>query len=80
VESSNRLGSLEIWSWIVGFLALIQTIGFLSAIPVFTFAYIKVYGGGWLLSLALALFTWGFVLFDVLLHVPWPEPLLYSLL
>jgi len=80
-EPLSRLGGVEIWAWIIGFLGLIQLTGFLYAIPFFTFSYIKFYSGGWLLSLALALFTWAFVftLFDVLLHVPWPEPLLYSL-
>ena len=82
VESHTRWGNLEIWSWILGFFAAIYIVGFLAAVPLFVFAYIKFYGGGWLLALALGAMSGGFVycLFDVLLHVPWPEPLIVSLL
>lgn len=77
-EASGRWGAVEIWGWIVGFIILIQLIGFLSAIPVFVFSYTKAYGGGWLLSSLLASFAWAFVyaVFEKVLHVPWPEPLL----
>jgi hypothetical protein len=77
-ESSGRWGNLEIWLWIIGFLALIQLMGFLYAIPLFAFFYTKGYGGGWGLSVALAVCAWGFVyvVFDMVLHVPWPEPLI----
>jgi len=80
VESNSRWGNLEIWSWILGFFAAIHIVGFLAAVPLFVFAYIKSYGGGWLLSVALGAMSGGFVyfLFDVLLHVPWPEPLIVS--
>jgi len=80
VETDSRWGNLEIWSWILGFFAAIQIVGFLAAVPLFVFAYIKSYGGGWLLSVALGAMSWGFVyfLFDILLHVPWPEPLIVS--
>jgi hypothetical protein len=76
VESRGRWGNVEIWACIIGFLVLIQLMGFLYAIPLFAFLYTKVYGGGWLLSLALAVCAWGFVyvIFDMVLHVPWPEP------
>ncbi len=68
----------ETWAWILGFYATIHLVGFLPAVPLFVFSYTKVYGGGWLLSALLAALSWGFVysLFDILLHVPWPEPIL----
>ena len=80
-QSEGRWGALEIWSWILGFFAAVHIIGFLAAVPLFVVSYVKGYGGGWLLSAALGAVTWGFVyfLFNVLLHVPWPEPLLFSL-
>jgi Tripartite tricarboxylate transporter TctB family len=82
VETASRWGNLEIWSWILGFFAAIHIFGFLAAVPLFVFSYIKAYGGGWLLSAALGAMSWGFVysLFDILLHVPWPEPLIVSLI
>lgn len=78
LEAYGRWGSLEIWAWILGFYATIHLIGFPFAVPLFVFSYSKVYGGGWLLASLLAAVSWGFVyvLFDNLLHVPWPEPLL----
>ena len=82
VEADSHWGNLEIWSWIMAFFAAVYIVGFLAAVPLFVFSYIKSYGGGWLLSAALGAMSWGFVyaLFDVLLHVPWPEPLIVSLL
>ena len=81
-ETDSRWGNLEIWSWILGFFAAIHIVGFLAAVPLFVFSYTKAYGGGWLLSAALGAMSWGFVyvLFDVLLHVPWPEPLIVSIM
>ena len=81
-ETESRWGNLEIWSWILGFFAAIHIVGFLAAVPLFVFSYTKFYGGGWLLSAALGAMSWGFVyfLFDVLLHVPWPEPLIVSIM
>ena len=81
-ETDSRWGNLEIWGWILGFFAAIHIVGFLAAVPLFVFSYTKSYGGGWLLSAALGAMSWGFVyfLFDVLLHVPWPEPLIVSIM
>lgn len=82
VESEKRWGNLEIWSWILAFFAAIHLVGFLAAVPLFVFSYTKMYGGGWLLSAALGAVAGGFVysLFNILLHVPWPTPLIVSLL
>ena len=82
MATDSPWGNLEIWSWIVGLFAAIHVVGFLAAVPLFVFSYTKAYGGGWRLSILLGLLSGGFVysLFDVLLHVPWPKPLIFSLL
>lgn len=80
-QSEGRWGNLEIWGWILAFYVFIHLIGFLATVPLFVFLYTKVYGGGWIISVVLAVVCWGFVysLFDSLLHVPWPQPLILSL-
>lgn len=81
-ESEAKWGNVEIWSWIVGFYLLIVTIGFPVAVPLFVVAYSKFYGAGWRLALGLSAIAWGFVygVFEKILHVPWPTPLIQSLL
>lgn len=80
-ESQTQWGNVEIWCWIVGFYLLIVTIGFPLAAPLFVLAYSKFYGAGRALSIMLSVIAWGFVygVFEKILHVPWPTPLLQSL-
>src|SRR5687767_7361231 len=80
-ERENKWGNVEIWCWIVGFYLLIVTIGFPIAVPLFVLAYSKSYGAGWSLGLMLSAIAWGFVygVFEKILHVPWPTPLIQSL-
>ena len=80
-ESETKWGNIEIWCWIVGFYILIMTIGFPIAVPLFVLAYSKFYGAGWSLSLMLSAIAWGFVygVFEKVLHVPWPTPLIQFL-
>jgi hypothetical protein len=80
-EVVSQWGNVEIWCWIVGFYLLIMTIGFPIAVPLFVLAYSKFYGAGWSLSIILSAIAWGFVygVFEKILHVPWPTPLLQSL-
>lgn len=82
LKPEGRWGNLEIWGWILAFYAAIYLIGFPGAVPLFVFAYTKGYGASWGLSLTLAALGWGFLygLFEKILHVPWPEPLLKILL
>jgi len=77
----NKWGNIEIWSWIVGFYLLIILIGFMIAVPLFVFAYSKFYGARWPLALGLSAVAWSFVygVFEKILHVAWPTPLLHSL-
>jgi len=78
LEHTGRWGSLEIWAWLWGLFFAIHLIGFPVALPLFVFLYIKVYGGSWWTAVVLAALTWGFLhgIYDYLLHVPWPKPLI----
>lgn len=80
-EAESRWGTVEIWSWIIGFYLLIVTVGFPIAVPLFVLAYSKCYGASWRLGVALSSIAWGFVygVFEKILHVPWPTPLISSL-
>lgn len=82
VKTEARWGNVEIWLWIVGFYFLILLVGFPVAVPLFVLAYAKAYRASWSLAGCLSLIAWGFVygVFEKILHVPWPTPLLYSLL
>ena len=77
----SKWGNVEIWSWIVGFYLLIVSVGFPIAVPLFVLSYSKFYGASWRLGITLSAIAWGFVygVFEKILHVPWPEPLLWSL-
>lgn len=78
-----RRRTITIFFWIVGFLIGIWLLGFSLSIPLFVFLYLRVYSKeGWALSLILASAAWllFFGLFDRLLHLPFPEGILFSLL
>ena len=71
-----RRRTINIFSWIFGFLAGIWLLGYSLTVPLLVFLYLKVqYREGWALSIVLTaaawLFYWG--LFDRLLHLPFPE-------
>ena len=82
LEHQGRWGSLEIWAWLWGLFLTIHLIGFFTALPLFVFAYAKLYGGRWATALFLAAGTWGFLygVFEQMLQVPWPTPWLGLLL
>jgi TctA family transporter len=68
-----------ICGWIVGFFVAIWLLGFNLAIPVTTILYLKLAGREkWPITIALSLIAWAFLygLFDYLLHVPFPDPVL----
>ena len=66
--------------WILGLIGGVMLVGFHVTLPCFAFLYAKSYGAGWRLALLLAVIAAGFVtlIFDQLLHVVWPTPLLIS--
>lgn len=77
-----RKRTLAIFSWILGFLALIPLVGFPVAVPLFVFLYLKLAGKeGWVLTLVLTAVSWLFMagLFDRLLHLPFPQGWIFSL-
>lgn len=79
--AESKWGNVEIWSWIIGFYLLIVLIGFPIAVPLFVLSYSKFYGASWLVGISLSAIAWGFVygVFEKILHVPWPEPVIFSL-
>jgi hypothetical protein len=77
-----RKRTIAIIIWTLGFLALIFLVGFPLAVPIFVFAYLKVAGQEpWTLTIALTAISWLAMdgLFDRLLHLPFPEGLVFAL-
>lgn len=70
------------WAWLIGLLLAIWFIGFKIAVPLFVFLFSKIHGARWYLSLFLAFISFGMLygLFDMVIHVPWPEPLILSII
>lgn len=68
--------AIIMFSWLVGFFALIWLLGFPIAIPLMMFAYFRFQGGeSWGLSITLTVVAWVFFygLFVKLLTLPFPE-------
>ena len=66
--------------WMLAFFAAIVLVGFMIAVPLFLFLYLKVQAReGWPMSigLTLAVFAAFYGLFDMLLHLPFPAGLLF---
>jgi hypothetical protein len=62
-------------AWMVGFFAAIALIGFPYAVPLFVFLYLRLQGReGWIFSLLFSAAVWLFfyLVFDRLLHLPFP--------
>jgi hypothetical protein len=71
-----RRRTINIFSWIVGYLIAVWLFGFGYCVPLIVFLYLKVQSReSWLLSVLLAVFAWLFFygLFDRLLHIPFPD-------
>ena len=67
--------------WILGFFAAIVLLGFPIAVPLFVLLYLKLEAReGGLLSVVLTAAVWAlfYGLFDRLLHLPFPEGLLFT--
>lgn len=75
----RTLGALM---WIGGFALAVWLIGFLLAIPIFVFSYLKREArASTLAALVLAVCTWLFIwgVFDWLMNLGWPAPALFTL-
>ena len=62
-------------AWMLAFFAAIVVLGFMIAVPLFVFLYLKLQAReGWTLSIGLAagVFAVFYGLFDALLHLPFP--------
>ena len=67
------------YGWLLGFLFCIWLLGFFVAVPLYTFLYLKVSAKeSWLMTISLSLATFIFfvLLFDQVLHLPWPTPVI----
>jgi hypothetical protein len=67
------------FGWLLGLFFGIWIFGFFISIPLFAFLYLKLQAKeGWLVSSALTLgvFVFFIGLFDQVLHILWPDPLL----
>jgi Tripartite tricarboxylate transporter TctB family len=76
-----RRRTLSIIGWTLGCFLAIWLLGFSYAVPLFIFLYLKLEGReGWLMSVAVTFFSWLFfyALFERMLNVPFPDPLLLS--
>ena len=76
-----RRRTLNIFSWLFGYLAMVWLLGFSLAIPVMVFCYLKIQSSErWPLSIVLTaaawLLFWG--LFDRLLHLPFPTGQIFT--
>ncbi len=69
-------------SWILGFLGGIWIFGFHVAVFVFPIMFVKMFGGRWITGLILGCLSLAFLIgvFDTLVHILWPEPLIFPLL
>lgn len=78
-----RKRTIAITIWTLGFLVLILLVGFPLAVPIFVFAYLKIAGREpWTLTIVLTAISWLSMegLFNRLLHLPFPEGLIFGLL
>ncbi|MDR5759175.1 tripartite tricarboxylate transporter permease [Caballeronia sp. LZ035] len=67
------------FSWFLAFLACMSVIGMLPTVPLMIVAYMRIEGReSWKLSLILAVCVTVFlyIVFDQILHIPWPESFL----
>ncbi len=74
--------TMEIAAWLVTLAGGVYLIGFHITMALFPFLYVRVYGGGWRPALLLSFIAEIFVIgvFDLLLAVLWPTPLLFELI
>ena len=67
-------------AWMLAFFAAIVLLGFMIAVPLFLFLYLKVQAReGWAMSIGLTLVAFAafYGLFDALLHLPFPAGVLF---
>ncbi|MFM2129314.1 MAG: hypothetical protein RL477_860, partial [Pseudomonadota bacterium] len=80
-DGLKRARMREIWLWLLGTILGIVTVGFTVSLFLFPLLYARVYGGSWKLALGMAASSVAilYVLFDMIIHIVWPEPLVQQL-
>jgi len=80
-SKTSHSGAMAIWGWLFGLLIAIYLIGLPIALPLFVFAYAKFYGAKWFIAIILATLIAGFeyAVYERIIHVYWPEPLIMEL-
>jgi hypothetical protein len=76
-EGARSRQTITVFAWIIGFFVMIVLFGFLVSVPVFVLLCMRILGGEpWWSSVAVAFSSWAFVyiVFDRLLHIPFPQP------
>ena len=76
---AGKAGSF--FAWLLGFFFCIWLLGFFIAVPLYTLLYLKLQAGErWLLAIGFTLATFIFfdLLFDQILHLAWPRPVIES--
>ena len=78
-EKRRRLG--EIALWMLGLCTGVVVAGFTATLFFFPLLYARAYGGSWKLALGMGISAVAVLLglFDSLIHIIWPEPLLQQL-
>jgi len=75
-----RSRAVSIVAWTLGFFLAIWLLGFVIAVPVASFLYFRFAGGEkWSTSILLSVMAWAvfYGLFDYLLHLPFPDGVLF---
>ena len=73
--------TVESFLWLFGLAAGVWLIGFHLTVGIFLVVFIRLYGGGWRITLLITGLAEVFVItvFDMLLQVFWPTPVLFEL-
>jgi hypothetical protein len=76
--SKAPLRALDIWTWLIACVIGIWLFGLYIAISLWSFLYAYKHGSRWWVALIIAILCWGVIwgLFDQLVHMPFPQPLL----
>ncbi|HSR55690.1 MAG TPA: hypothetical protein VLN73_05590, partial [Alphaproteobacteria bacterium] len=74
--------TLEVTGWLLALAVGVYAIGFHITMAMFPLLYVRVYGGSWRTAVLLSVIAEVFVIavFDSLLAVLWPKPLIFELL
>lgn len=80
-EALDAKSEVTVWAWILGFFVYVLLFGFHDGFLLFPIVYVRAKGGSWrqALSCGTAALIFLLALFEGLIKVVWPEPLLFSI-